>query len=226
MKRGKKYRKSLEHLQDPIPLSIESALDKIGEFEKTAFDETMELAVNLNVDPRQSDQQVRGSISLPHGIGREFRVIAFAEGDKAEEATKAGAMEVGSAELGKKIEDGWTDFDVVVATPDMMRVVGKLGRILGPKGLMPSPKVGTVTPDIADVVEAFRKGKIEYRIDNTGNIHAPVGKRSFSREKLTENIQALLDELIAKRPSAVKGIYIKSAFICASMSPSVPVAVE
>lgn len=221
-KRSKKYRAAKARApQDPTPL--EEALAKLSEFPKAKFDETVELCVRLGVDPKKSDQMVRGAISLPHGIGKTLRVVCFAEGPKAEEAKAAGAIEVGSADLAQKIQDGWMDFDVAVATPDMMRHVGRLGKVLGPQGKMPSPKAGTVTMDVATAVRDFVAGKIEFRVDSGGNVHAPVGKRSFDTSKLADNIRALIDHLVAVKPSAAKGQYLVKATIAATMSPGLPI---
>ncbi len=183
------------------------------------FDETVEVCVRLGVDPRKSDQLVRGAVSLPKGLGKTVKVIVFAEGDKAEAARAAGADEVGSEELAKKIQDGWMDFDIVIASPDMMRHVGKLGKVLGPQGKMPSPKSGTVTPDVAKAVTEFKAGKVEFRTDAGGNVHAPIGKRSFSTEDLCANYSAFIEHIIGLRPSAVKGTYIRRVSVSTSMGP-------
>ena len=175
--------------------------------------------MKLGIDVRQSDQQLRGSYSLPKGIGKSLRVIVFAQGDKADEAREAGAIEVGDEDLVKKIEDGWMDFDVAIASPDMMRFVGKLGRTLGPKGLMPSPKSGTVTNDVAQAVSEFAAGKIEYRTDNTGNVHVPVGKKSFEAGDLVQNISAFIDHIKASKPTGTKGRFIEKAVVSTTMSP-------
>jgi large subunit ribosomal protein L1 len=183
----------------------------------------VEVAMRLGVDSKQADQIVRGSIVLPHGIGRSLRVIVFAKGDKIDEATEAGADEVGGDELAKKIKDGWTDFDVCIASPDMMGLVGPLGRILGPRGLMPSPRAGTVTPEVARVVKEYKAGKVEFRNDSGGNVHAVVGKLSFDEPKLVENIQAFISHVTGMKPMAIKGQYIKGIAVSATMSPAVRV---
>jgi large subunit ribosomal protein L1 len=189
------------------------------------FDETVEVGMKLGIDPKQADQLVRGSISLPHGLGTSKKVIVFAEGARAEEARAAGALEVGGAELAKKIEGGWLDFDVAVASPDMMKVVGRLGRVLGPQGKMPSPKSGTVTEDIATAVKEFKAGRVEYRNDTEGNIHLPVGKKSFAEKTLAENIEALLAHIGRAKPASSKGVFIQKAVVSLTMSPGVPLAV-
>ena len=183
------------------------------------FDETVELAVNLGIDPRKSDQLVRGAVSLPEGLGKSVRVIVFAEGDKADAAREAGADEVGSAELADKVAGGWLDFDICIASPDMMRHVGKLGKVLGPQGKMPSPKSGTVTPNVANAVTEFKAGKVEFRTDAGGNVHAPLGKSSFSAEDLETNLTAFLDHLLGLRPPAVKGVFLKKVSISTTMGP-------
>jgi large subunit ribosomal protein L1 len=182
--------------------------------------------MKLGIDPKQADQLVRGSISLPHGLGTSKKVIVFAEGAKAEEARAAGAAEVGGAELAKKIEGGWLDFDVAVASPDMMKVVGRLGRVLGPQGKMPSPKSGTVTEDIATAVKEFAAGRVEFRNDTEGNIHVPVGKKSFDEKTLAENIEALIAHITRAKPSSSKGVFIEKAVVSLSMSPGVLLAVS
>lgn len=207
----------------PLPLS--EAVETLKSYDKTKFDQSVEIAMRLGVDHTQADQIVRGSIVLPHGIGKDQRVVVFAKGPQAEAAKAAGADEVGDEELAKKIQGGWTDFDVCIAAPDMMKVVGPLGRVLGPRGLMPSPRAGTVTPDVAKTVEEYKAGKVEFRNDKGGNIHAIVGKLSFDSDKLTENVQAFVDRIISMKPSAVKGVYVKSVHLSATMSPSVIVAV-
>lgn len=207
----------------PVPLS--EAVKALKGYDATKFDQSVEIAMRLGVDHTQADQIVRGSIVLPHGIGKEQRVIVFAKGPQADAAREAGADEVGDDELAKKIQGGWTDFDVCIAAPDMMKIVGPLGRVLGPRGLMPSPRAGTVTPDVAKTVEEYKAGKVEFRNDKGGNIHAIVGKLSFDADKLTENVQAFVDRIVSMKPSAVKGVYVKSVHLSATMSPSVMVAV-
>lgn len=210
----------------PKALSIEEAVELILNFEGAKFDETVELAVKLGIDPKNSQQIVRGAFSLPHGIGRTVRVIAFAEGDAAKAAREAGAIEVGSEDLAKKIVDGWLDFDVAIAHPAMMRHVGKLGRILGPHGKMPSPKSGTVTENVAEAVKDFVAGKVEFRNDGGGNVHVRVGKKSFKKEQLVGNVEAFLDHLRGIKPPSAKGIYIQKAALAATMSPGVPLVIS
>jgi large subunit ribosomal protein L1 len=197
-----------------------SALEVLAQFPKAKFDETVELAVRLGIDPKKSDQMVRGSVSLPKGIGKSRSVIVFAEGDAAKEAEEAGADAVGGEDLAKRIQDGWTGFDVCIAHPAMMKVAGKLGRVLGPQGKMPSPKSGTVTPQVGKAVQEFKAGKVEFRADAGGIVHVPVGKRSFSAEDLLENIEHFVNYVKGLRPSAVKGAFIKKVTLSASMTPS------
>jgi large subunit ribosomal protein L1 len=191
---------------------------------KCAFDQTVELALRLGVDPRQSDQLVRGSLVLPHGIGKAQRVVVFAQGDQVAEAEEAGADVVGGKDLAEKVNGGWMDFDVAIATPDMMGVVGPLGRVLGPRGLMPSPKAGTVTTEVGATVKEYKAGKIEFRVDKFGNVHAVVGKLSFDETQLVENAQALLTMIQSLRPSSTKGTYIRSITISATMTPGIAIA--
>jgi len=220
MKHGKTYRKARELIDRTKAYNLDEALEKLDSFPKAKFDETVELAVRLNVNPRHADQMVRGTIVLPHGTGKQVRVLVITRGPKEQEASEAGADMVGADDYLPKIKDGWTDVDVVIATPDMMGELGKLGRILGPRGLMPNPKVGTVTTDIGKAVREAKAGRIEYRVDKAGIIHAPVGKRSFAKEHLEENVKALYQELLRVRPSAVKGTYVKSVYLSRTMSPS------
>jgi large subunit ribosomal protein L1 len=207
--------------EDPVPLA--DAVRQLKEFGTTKFNQTVEVSTNLGIDPRQSDQNVRGSVALPHGIGKSVRVAVFAQGDNAEKAREAGADIVGADDLAQQIKGGTMDFDVALATPDMMGVVGPLGRVLGPRGLMPSPRAGTVTTDIASAVREFKAGKIEFRNDKGGNVAAPVGKLNFSQEQLVENITAFLNHLKTVKPAAAKGIYIRTVTISATMSPGIPV---
>ncbi len=200
---------------------VEEALALVKKNAKAKFDETIEVAVRLNLDPRQSDQQIRGAVVLPNGTGVTRRVLVFAKGDKVKEAEAAGADFVGSEELVTKIQGGWFDFDVAIATPDMMGVVGKIGRLLGPKGLMPNPKTGTVTMDVTKAVAEVKAGKIEYRLDKAANVHARIGKASFPVEKLVENYLTLVDTLIKVKPAAAKGQYIKNIAVTSTMSPAV-----
>ncbi len=220
-KRGKKYRKALENLdrQKSYPLREGLALVKNCAYAK--FDESVDLAIRLNVDPRHADQMIRGTVVLPHGMGKNVRVLVFAKGEKETEAKEAGADFAGLEELVEKIQGGWLDFDVAIATPDVMSQVGKLGKILGTRGLMPSPKVGTVTNDIAKAVKEAKAGKIQYRVDKAGNIHVPFGKVSFDIDKLEGNARAILDSIIRARPSTVKGQYIKGITISSTMGPGI-----
>jgi len=223
-KKSKRYKKSLEGSSaEPMPLA--EAVGKVKSFVPAKFDQSIECVLWLGIDPRQADQLVRGSLSLPHGIGKQKKVIAFCEESDTEAVKGAGAIEAGSDELIKKIEAGWMDFDVAIASPKVMGKVGKLGRILGPIGKMPSPKNGTVTPDVVTAVSEFSAGKIEFRNDAGGNIHVVVGKQSFDESKLTENIEAFVGHIKKLRPATTKGTYMKKISICATMSPSVPVSV-
>jgi large subunit ribosomal protein L1 len=223
--RSKRYKKGAQHVDTTARYTITEAIDILGRLSSARFDETVELVVRLGIDPKKSDQIVRGSVSLPRGIGKSKRVIVFAEGDKAREAEEAGASEVGGEELAKKILDGWLDFDVAIATPDMMRHVGKLGRVLGPQGKMPSPKSGTVTMDVTTAVSEFAAGKVEFRNDSGANVHVPVGKRSFPPEHLQENVEAFLEHLKHIKPPTSKGTYLVGATISSTMSPGVKLAV-
>lgn len=189
------------------------------------FVQTVEIAMRLGVDAKQADQLVRGSIVLPHGIGKSKRVVVFAKGELADQARAAGADEVGADDLSKKIKEGWTEFDVCIAAPDMMGLVGPLGKVLGPRGLMPSPRAGTVTPEVARTIKEYKAGKVEFRNDKAGNVHAPIGKLSFEAEKLAENAKAFVDRIISLKPSAVRGVYVKSAHASGTMTPSVRLAV-
>jgi large subunit ribosomal protein L1 len=207
--------KALKSLEDSLP----KAIKRVG------FDQTVEIALRLGVDPRQADQIVRGSIVLPHGIGKSQRVLVFAQGENVKIAQTAGADFVGAKELADKIKDGWLDFDVAIATPDMMGVVGPLGRVLGPRGLMPSPRAGTVTQDVATAVREYKAGKVEFRVDNGSNLHCVVGKMSFDVVKLQENIESLLSYIRSLKPSASKGVYLRGVVVSATMLPSIVVAV-
>jgi large subunit ribosomal protein L1 len=206
------------------PLPLVEAVNVLKQFPARKFDQSVEIHVRLGIDPAQADQIVRGSVVLPHGIGRQQRVIVFAKGDLATAAQEAGAEAVGQEDLAKRIRDGWTDFDVCIAAPDMMGLVGPLGKVLGPRGLMPSPRAGTVTPDVARVVREYKAGKVEFRNDKGANVHAVVGKLSFDQQKLVENVQAFINYVQGLKPNSVKGTYIKSVALCATMSPSVRVA--
>ncbi len=206
------------------PISLSEAVGVLKQFPARKFDQTVEIHMKLGIDPTQADQLVRGSVVLPHGIGKVQRVVVFAKGDLAKAALEAGALEVGAEDLAKKIKDGFLDFDVCIATPDMMGQVGPLGKVLGPRGLMPSPRAGTVTTDVARVVKEYKAGKVEFRNDKGGNLHAVVGKLSFNQAQLEENIAAFISYVMALKPNAVRGTYVKSIAICATMSPSVRVA--
>ena len=224
-KKSKRFREAEKLIEDGKFYSVKEAVDIVKKTATTKFDETIELHVRLGVDPKYADQQVRGAVVLPNGTGKSKRVLAFAKGDKVAEAEKAGADFVGSDELVQKIQGGWLDFDVAVATPDMMGVVGRLGKILGPRGLMPNPKLGTVTMDIAKAITEQKAGKVEYRTDKQGNVHCPIGKASFDEAKLEENYQTLLDTIIKAKPSGAKGQYVKTITLSATMGPGVPVVV-
>ena len=224
MKRGKKYQDSAKLIERLKLYDPAEGLDLVCKTGKAKFDETVEVHIKLGVDSRHADQQVRGAVVLPHGTGKTIRVLVFAKGDKAEEAKAAGADFVGEADLVAKITgENWFGFDVVVATPDMMGVVGRLGKVLGPKGLMPNPKAGTVTMDIAKAIADIKAGKIEYRLDKTNIIHCPVGKVSFGPEKLTENFDTLLGAIIKAKPSGAKGQYIKSCVVASTMGPGIKI---
>ena len=222
-RQGKRYRSDIEKA-DKQPVSLSEAVERIKGFAATKFDQSVELCMHLGIDPKQADQMIRGSLSLPHGIGATKRVIAFCSEDKTDEAKKAGAIEAGSEELVKKIGEGWMDFDVAIAEPAMMKFVSKLGRTLGPKGLMPSPKSGTVTPNVAEAVKEYAAGKVEFRNDDTGNVHAVVGKHSFSAEQLVDNSQSFIDQINKMKPAATKGEFIRKISMSATMTPSVVVA--
>ena len=222
MFRGKKYQESAKLIDKSAQYEATEGMDLICKTAKAKFDETVELHVKLGVDSRHADQQVRGAIVLPHGTGKTVRVLVFAKGDKADAAREAGADYVGDMDMVEKIQkENWFDFDVVVASPDMMGVVGRLGKLLGPKGLMPSPKAGTVTPDVAGAVQEAKAGKVEYRLDKTNIIHCPIGKVSFGADKLYENYSALIGAIIKAKPAAAKGQYIKSCVAAATMGPGV-----
>ena len=224
MAKGKKYVDSAKLIYRAAQYDVTEAMDLVIKTASAKFDETVELHVKLGVAPRHADQQVRGAIVLPHGTGKTARVLVFAKGDKADEARAAGADFVGDMDLVEKIQkENWFDFDVVVATPDMMGVVGRLGKVLGPKGMMPSPKAGTVTPNVAAAVKEIKAGKIEYRLDKTNIIHCPIGKVSFGAEKLTENLNTLLGAVVKAKPAAAKGQYIRSCVVASTMGPGVKV---
>ncbi len=222
-KKSKRYRAALEK-QPKQPLALPEAVEALKKYDSTKFDQTVEIHMRLGVDPNQADQIIRGSLVLPNGIGKTQRVVVFAKGDAATAAEEAGADEVGQEDLAKKIKDGWTDFDVCIAAPDMMGLVGPLGRVLGPRGLMPSPRAGTVTPDVGKVVTEYKAGKVEFRNDKGGNVHAMVGKMSFETPKLAENIDTFIKFIEGLKPQTIKGTYIKGVAICGTMSPSVRIA--
>lgn len=222
MKRGKRYQEAAKLVDSSKMYEAKEALEIIDKMPKPKFDETVELHVKLGVDSKHADQQVRGTVVLPHGTGKSLRVLVFAKGDKAKEAEAAGADFVGAEELVPKIEkENWFDYDVIVATPDMMGVIGRLGKVLGPKGLMPNPKSGTVTMDVTKAISEIKSGKVEYRLDKTNIIHLGIGKASFGAEKLAENYQTVIDAIIKAKPAAAKGQYIKSVALTTTMGPSI-----
>jgi len=223
MKKSKAYQEALKKFDRNRLYEPTEAMQLVKEISSTRFDETVEVHIKLGVDPRHADQQVRGTVSLPHGTGKTRKVLVFAKGDKQKEAENAGADYVGAEELAEKIQGGWFDFDVAVATPDMMAVVGKLGKILGPRGLMPNPKAGTVTFDIERTINELKAGRIEYRVDKTAIIHAPIGKVSFEIEKLMDNLNSFAEALIKARPAAAKGQYMRSVTVCSTMGPGVKI---
>ncbi len=221
MTHSRRFRTVSKNVDHEAVMALSDAVKKVKECATAKFDETVEVAVNLGVNPKHADQQVRGTVVLPHGTGRSVRILVFAQGEKVKEATQAGADFAGGDELADKIlKENWLDFDVAITTPDMMRVVGKLGRVLGPRGLMPNPKTGTVTMDLASTIKDFKSGKIEYRVDRAGVIHAPVGKASFSEEALVANVKELIQALVRAKPSSSKGTYLKSMFLTSTMGPS------
>ncbi|MBU2501309.1 MAG: 50S ribosomal protein L1 [bacterium] len=223
MKHGKSYKKARELYEKHQEYPISEALGVLANLPKAKFDESVDMAFRLNVNPKHADQMVRGTVVLPNGTGKTVSVLVITRGPKEQEAKDAGADMVGADEYLPKIKDGWTDVDVIIATPDMMGELGKLGRILGPRGLMPNPKVGTVTMDIAKAVREAKAGRIEYRVDKSGIIHAPIGKRSFTSDQLVENAKTLFQELVRVKPAAVKGVYVKSVFLSGTMTPSIRV---
>ena len=224
MKYGKKYADSLKAYDRSKQSDADEAMGLAIETAKAKFDETIELHVRLGVDPRQADQQVRGVLVLPNGTGKTKKVLVIAKGERADAAAAAGADYVGAEEMVQKIQsDNWVDFDVVITTPDMMGVVGRIGKVLGPKGLMPNPKSGTVTMDVAKAIAEVKAGKVEYRLDKTAIIHCPIGKKSFGKEKLLENFNALMDAIVRAKPAAAKGLYIRSVAVSSTMGPGVKV---
>jgi len=225
--KGKRFRGDVESMTNLDPVPLADALEKVLNFKKLKFDQSVELCMHLGIDSKQADQNLRGALSLPHGVGGAAkRVVAFCSDDKIAAAKEAGAIEAGSDQLVERIEGGWMDFDVAVATPDVMRVIAKLGRVLGPRGLMPSPKSGTVTPDVVNAVKEYAAGKVEFRSDAGGNIHASIGKQSFDKAQLTENAQAFIDHIIRLRPSSTKGLYVKKITVAGTMTPGVEVIVD
>lgn len=223
-KRGKKYQDALKQFERQELHEVRPAVELVKQIASAKFDETVEAAIKLGVNPKHADQQVRGAVVLPNGTGRTVRVLVFAKDAKAAEAQEAGADFVGAEDLIQQIQGGWLDFDVAIATPDMMGLVGRLGRVLGPRGLMPNPRTGTVTLDVAGAVRDSKAGKIEYRVDRAGIVHAPIGKVSFAAEKLEENFQALMDALIKAKPSGAKGQYVRSITLASTMGPGVRVS--
>ncbi|MCL6595667.1 MAG: 50S ribosomal protein L1 [Firmicutes bacterium] len=223
-RRGKRYQEALKKIEPGRTYEVAEACALVKETAVARFDETVELAVRLGVDPRHADQMVRGAVALPHGTGKAVRVVAFAKGERAREAEAAGADVVGDEELVARIQGGWLDFDVAVATPDMMGAVGRLGKILGPRGLMPNPKSGTVTMEIGTAVREIKAGKIEFRTEKAGIVHVPVGRVSFPAEHLAENVYAVLDALVRAKPAAAKGTYVRSVTLSTTMGPGIPVS--
>ena len=221
-KHGKKFTAAAAQVEDR-PYSLEEAIPLIQKVKFAKFDETVELAMRLGVDPKHADQMVRGTVVLPHGLGKSKKVLVIAGADKQKDASDAGADHVGGEEIVEKIIGGWMDFDAVVATPDMMRAVGRLGKVLGPRGLMPNPKTGTVTPNVAQAIKEIKAGKVEFRVDKTGIIHAPVGKTSFSAQSLIENVRALVDSVVKAKPSAAKGRYLRSVTVSSTMGPGIAI---
>lgn len=224
--RGKNYNNALAKVDREKFYEFDEAIELLKETSTAKFDETVELSFNLNVDPRHADQQIRGALVLPHGTGKTQKILVIAQGEKEQEAKDAGADHVGGKELIDEIAKGWDDFDIIVATPDMMGELGKLGRVLGPRGLMPNPRTGTVTMDIAKAVEEIKKGKVEYRVDKSGNLAVAIGKVSFTNEQILDNLNAINDVIVAARPAAVKGRYIKNLVLSATMSPGIKLIVE
>ncbi len=223
MKRSKRYRENFEKIDRMEKYSLSDAIKLLKGFSTSKYDETVELSINLGVDPKHAEQQIRGTVSLPHGIGKDIKVLAIAKGEKQKEATEAGADMVGFEDMIEKINGGWTDTDVIVATPDTMAELGKLGRVLGPRGLMPNPKSGTVTMDIGKAVKELKAGRLELRTDKFGVVHTPVGKVSFDEDKLSENIKSLVGAIVRLKPAASKGVYFQSMTLSSSMGPGIKV---
>lgn len=221
MTRGKRYKEAVAKVDKRKAYTLADAMQMIRETAKAKFDETIEVCCRLGVDPRKADQMVRGTVVLPHGTGKSIRVLVLTKGEKAAEAQKAGADMVGADEYIEKIQGGWAEVDAIVATPDMMGSIGRLGKILGPKGLMPNPKAGTVTQDVAKAVHDLKAGKIEYRVDKTGNVHCGVGKLSFTDEQLLENVRVFLGAVVRAKPASAKGTYVKNTSICSTMGPGI-----
>ncbi len=221
MKRSKRYLENISKIDLEKDYSLNEALAFISDSSNTKFDQTVDLSINLGVDPRHADQVIRGTVSLPHGTGKDVKVLVIAKGDKADEALSAGADYAGDKEYLDKIKGGWTDIDIIISTPDMMAEVGKLGRILGPKKLMPNPKSGTVTPDVKNAVTEVKKGKIEYRVDKNGIVHTIIGKSSFDKEKLADNCNAIMGSIIKAKPSSLKGVYLKKITLSSTMGPGI-----
>ena len=221
MKRSKRYLENISKIDLEKHYSLNEALAFISDSSNTKFDQTVDLTINLGVDPRHADQVIRGTVSLPHGTGKDVKVLVIAKGDKADEALSAGADYAGDKEYLDKIKGGWTDIDIIISTPDMMAEVGKLGRILGPKKLMPNPKSGTVTPDVKNAVTEVKKGKIEYRVDKNGIVHTIIGKSSFDKEKLADNCNAIMGSIIKAKPSSLKGVYLKKITLSSTMGPGI-----
>lgn len=225
-KRGKRYQEARKLIDPQKFYTPEEAIALVKKTATAKFDETVEVALKLGVDPRHADQQVRGTVVLPHGTGRDVRVLVFAQGEKAQEAKEAGADFVGAEDLAEKIQGGWTDFDVAIATPDMMGTVGKLGRILGPRGLMPNPKTGTVTFEVAKAVQESKAGKVEFRVNRESGMHVPIGKASFSEEQLLDNFKTLTDAIMKAKPAAAKGAYIRKLSLSSTMGPGLRISVQ
>ena len=225
-KKGKKFIEAKKLVDSTTLYSVEEAVELVKKTNVAKFDATVDVAFRLGVDPRKADQQIRGAMVLPHGTGKVRSVLVFAKGEKAKEAEAAGADFVGDSDMINKIQQGWMEFDVVVATPDMMAEVGKLGRVLGPRGLMPNPKTGTVTPDVAKAIDEIKKGKVEYRVDKDGNLNVMIGKVSFTEQALAENYKALYDQIVRVKPATVKGAYIKGVTVSTTMGPGIKVTVE
>jgi large subunit ribosomal protein L1 len=221
MRHSKKYTVVRQKIDRQKRYALDEAVSILKDNKYVKFDETIEVAVRLGVNPKHADQMVRGTVSLPHGTGKSVRVAVFAQGEKAEEAKAAGAHVVGGEDLAEKVQEGWTDFDVAVATPDMMRVIGKLGKVLGPRGLMPNPKTGTVTMDVAAAVKALQGGRVEYRVDKQANVAIGVGKLSFEAKQIEENVLMFVDAILRAKPASAKGTYFLSAAICSTMSPGI-----